>query len=86
VIESTATNLAEHLADFLVKVQKGETIRIHDNGRPVARLIPDTGFTSGAAAAALFRSHAPDPEAASAIALELQKLDLESEHALDLRH
>ena len=44
MIESTAANMAEHFADFLVKVERGETIRIRDQGRTVARMAPDCDF------------------------------------------
>jgi antitoxin (DNA-binding transcriptional repressor) of toxin-antitoxin stability system len=83
MIESTATNMAQHFAEFLAKVEQGETIRIRDRGRMVARMVPDCDFMPGAEAAALFRGHGADREAADAIARELEKLALESENVLD---
>ena len=83
MIESTAANMAQHFAEFLAQVERGETIRIRDQGRMVARMVPDCDFMPGPQAAELFRSHQADAEAASAIAAELRKLDLESENALD---
>ena len=83
MIESTAANMARHFADFLAKVECGETIRIRDKGRMVARMVPDCDFMPGKEAAGLFLGHRADAEAADAIAAELRKLDLESEDALD---
>ena len=83
MIESTAANMAQHFADFLAKVERGETIRIRDQGRMVARMVPDCDFMPGKEAAALFRGHRADAQAAHAIATALRKLDLESENALD---
>jgi antitoxin (DNA-binding transcriptional repressor) of toxin-antitoxin stability system len=83
MIESTAANMAQHFADFLAKVERGETIRIRDQGRMVARMVPDCDFMPGQQAAELFKGHRADAEAADAIAGELRKLDLESENALD---
>jgi antitoxin (DNA-binding transcriptional repressor) of toxin-antitoxin stability system len=83
VIDSTAANVAARFKDFLAKVQMGEVIRIHDEGRPVVRLTRDAEFMPGPAAARLFSAHAADPTAATAIARELQKLDAEAENALD---
>ena len=83
MIESTAVNMAEHFTEFLAKVERGETIRIRDHGRMVARMVPDCDFMPGPQAAELFKGHRPDAEAANAIACELGKLDLESENALD---
>ena len=83
MIESTAANMARHFADFLAKVECGETVRIRDKGRRVARMVPDCDFLPGKEAAELFRGHRADRKAANAIAGELKKLDLESEDALD---
>jgi antitoxin (DNA-binding transcriptional repressor) of toxin-antitoxin stability system len=83
MIESTAANMAQHFTELLVKVEHGETIRIRDNGRMVARMVPDCDFMPGPQAAELFRGHRADPEAANAIANELRKVELESENALD---
>ena len=83
MIESTAANMAQHFTEFLAKVERGETIRIRDQGRLVARMVPDCDFMPGPQAAELFRGHRADAETADAIAGELRKLDLESENALD---
>jgi antitoxin (DNA-binding transcriptional repressor) of toxin-antitoxin stability system len=83
MIESTAANMARNFTEFLAKVERGETIRIRDQGRMVARMVPDCDFMPGQQAAELFRGHRADAEAANAIAGELRKLDLESENALD---
>jgi len=83
MIESTAANMARHFTEFLAKVERGETIRIRDQGRMVARMVPDCDFMPGQQAAELFMGHRGDAEAANAIAGELRKLDLESEDALD---
>jgi antitoxin (DNA-binding transcriptional repressor) of toxin-antitoxin stability system len=83
MIESTAANMALHFTELLAKVERGETIRIRDQGRMVARMVPDCDFMPGQQAAELFRGHRADAEAANAIASELRKLDLESENALD---
>jgi antitoxin (DNA-binding transcriptional repressor) of toxin-antitoxin stability system len=86
VIDSTAANVAARFQDFLAKVESGEVIRIHENGHPVARLIRDIEFMPGHAAAQLFKNHRGDPEVATAIATELQRIDAEAENALDRRH
>jgi antitoxin (DNA-binding transcriptional repressor) of toxin-antitoxin stability system len=83
MIESTAANMARHFTEFLAKVERGETIRIRDRGRMVARMVPDCDFMPGQQAAELFKGHRADADAADAIASELGKLDLESENALD---
>ena len=83
MIESTAANMARHFTEFLGKVERGETIRIRDQGRMVARMVPDCDFMPGQQAAELFRGHRADAEAANALAGEISKLDLESENALD---
>ena len=83
MIESTAANMAQNFTEFLAKVERGETIRIRDRGRMVARMVPDCDFMSGQQAAELFRGHRADAEAANAIAGELRKLHLESENGLD---
>jgi len=83
MIESTAANMAKHFTEFLAKVQRGETIRIRNQGRMVARMVPDCDFMPGPQAAELFEGHHPDAEAANAIAGELSKLRLEFENALD---
>ena len=83
MIESAAANMARNFTEFLAKVERGETVRISDQGRMVARMVPDCDFMPGQQAAALFRGHRADAEAANAIAGELGKLDLESENALD---
>ena len=46
-------------------------------------MVPDCDFMPGQQAAALFRGHRADAEAANAIAAELKKLEREAEHALD---
>jgi antitoxin (DNA-binding transcriptional repressor) of toxin-antitoxin stability system len=68
MIESTAANVAEHFPEFLAKVKHGETIRIRDQGRMVARMVPDCDFMPGQQAAELFSGHRADFEAADAIA------------------
>ena len=83
MIESTAANMAQHFSEFLAKVERGETIRIRDNGRMVARMVPDCDFMTGPQAAGLFRGHRADAESADAIAGELRKLGLEAENDLD---
>jgi prevent-host-death family protein len=83
MIEATAANLAENFPEFLAKVERGETIRISNRGRLVARIVPDCDFTPESQAAQLFTGHHADAEAADAIAGELRKLDLESAYALD---
>ena len=83
MIESTAANMAQNFTEFLAKVERGETIRIRDQGRMVARMVPDCDFMPGQQAAELFRGHRADAEAANAIASELRKLHLESENGLD---
>jgi antitoxin (DNA-binding transcriptional repressor) of toxin-antitoxin stability system len=83
MIESTAANMAQHFSEFLAKVENGETIRIRNQGRTVARMVPDCDFMPGRQASDLFRGHRADVETANAIASELSKLDLESENALD---
>lgn len=83
MIESTAANMARHFTEYLAKVERGESIRIRDRGRMVARMVPDCDFMPGPQAAELFRGHRADADAANAIAGELGKLDLESENALD---
>jgi antitoxin (DNA-binding transcriptional repressor) of toxin-antitoxin stability system len=83
MIESTAANLAPHFTEYLAKVERGETIRIRDQGRTVARMVPDCDFMPGDKAAKLFMGHRADAESADAIATELKTLDLESEGALD---
>ena len=55
MIESTAANMARHFTEFLAKVERGETIRIRDRGRMVARMVPDCDFMPGQQAAELFK-------------------------------
>jgi antitoxin (DNA-binding transcriptional repressor) of toxin-antitoxin stability system len=83
MIESNAASIAQNFTKYLEKVASGETIRIRDQGRFVARMMPDCDFMPGKQAAQLFAGHIPDAEAADAIASELRKLDLEFENALD---
>ena len=86
MIEATAIKMAQSFPEFLGKVEQGETVRITKNGRLVARLVPETGFMSGKAAAGVFESYqagAEDLAAADAIALEIKKLDEEAARALD---
>ena len=83
MIESTAANMARHFTELLVKVEHGETIRIRNEGRMVARMVPDCDFMPGRQAADLFKGHRADAETADAIAGELRKLDFEAENALD---
>jgi hypothetical protein len=83
MVESTAANMAEHFTELLAKVEHGETIRIRDKGRMVARMVPDCDFMPGAQAAGLFKGHCADIEAANAIGGELSRIRLESENALD---
>jgi antitoxin (DNA-binding transcriptional repressor) of toxin-antitoxin stability system len=84
MIEATAAHNARHFTESLAEVERGETIRIRDQGRMVARMVLDCDFMPGRQAAELFRGHRADAEAANAIAGELSKLDLESKNALDL--
>lgn len=81
MLELNAANVAQHFTEFLAKVERGETIRIRNHGRMVARMVPDCDFMSGQQAAELFRGHRADAEAADAIAGELRKLNLESVNA-----
>ncbi len=83
MIESTAANMARHFTEFLDKVAHGETVRIHSEGRTLARMIPDCDFMPGPQAAALFRDHRADARTADAIATELKRIDHEAENALD---
>jgi antitoxin (DNA-binding transcriptional repressor) of toxin-antitoxin stability system len=83
MIETTATHIARNFHDFLGKVEHGETVIIRKHGQTVARMVPDTGFMSGKAAADIFRSHKGDPETADAITAEIRKLDQETADALD---
>ena len=83
MIELTAANMAEHFTEFLAKVERGETIRIRNRGKMVARMVPDSDFMPEPQAAALFVGHHGDSAAANAIAGELRRLELESENALD---
>jgi antitoxin (DNA-binding transcriptional repressor) of toxin-antitoxin stability system len=73
MIESTAANMAQNFTEFLAKVERGETIRIRDQGRMVARMVPDCDFMPGQQAAELFRGHRADAEAANAIAGQLRR-------------
>ena len=81
--EVSATTMARKFHQFLGRVEHGEMVVIHKHGRPVARMTSAPGFVSGKMAADLFRSHKGDPEAAEAIRREIQKLDHETDHALD---
>jgi antitoxin (DNA-binding transcriptional repressor) of toxin-antitoxin stability system len=83
VIELTATKVAASFPEYLAKVQQGETIRVFENGRPIAKIIPEVQFMSGKDAAALFKGMTPDPETADAIEAELKKLKAEADNALD---
>jgi antitoxin (DNA-binding transcriptional repressor) of toxin-antitoxin stability system len=85
MIETTATGLARGVRDYLDKVQRGETVQIHRNGKAIARLVPDSGFMPASKAADLFRSYKAtklDREAADAVAKNIQALDREQDHAL----
>jgi len=68
MIESSAANMAQHFTEFLARVERGETIRIRDQGRMVARMVPDCDFMPGPQAAELFMGHRADAQAADAIA------------------
>jgi antitoxin (DNA-binding transcriptional repressor) of toxin-antitoxin stability system len=82
MIEATSTAMARDFHGFLGKVEHGETVLIRKHGRTVARLIPDSEFMSGRAAADLSRSHRGDVETANAIEAEIRKLDQELDNAL----
>ena len=82
MIEATSTAMARNFHTFLGKVEHGETVLIRKHGRAVARLIPDSQFMSGRKVAGLFRSHRPDPETADAVAVEIRKLEQETDDAL----
>jgi prevent-host-death family protein len=53
--EIQAANAKTHLPQLLDAVERGETIVITRHGRPVARLIPDTGNRVALAAQAIDR-------------------------------
>jgi len=53
--EIQAANAKTHLPQLLDAVERGETIVITRHGRPVARLIPDTGNRAALAAQAIDR-------------------------------
>jgi antitoxin (DNA-binding transcriptional repressor) of toxin-antitoxin stability system len=72
MIESNGANVAQHFTEFLAKVERGETIRIRDHGRMIARIAPDCDFMAGQQAAELFLGHRADAEAPDAIAGELR--------------
>jgi prevent-host-death family protein len=85
MIEVTATDMAREFSRLLGKVEHGETVVVRKHGKAVARLVPDSVFMSGLAAADFFRSHKAgklDRQAASAIEEQIRKLDRESGHAL----
>lgn len=53
--EVQAANAKTHLPQLLDAVERGETIVITRHGRPVARLIPDSGNRTALAAQAVDR-------------------------------
>jgi len=53
--EVQAANAKTHLSQLLDAVERGETIVITRHGRPIARLIPDTGNRAALAAQAIDR-------------------------------
>jgi prevent-host-death family protein len=53
--EIQAANAKTHLPQLLDAVERGETIIITRHGRPVARLIPDTGNRAALTAQAIDR-------------------------------
>jgi prevent-host-death family protein len=53
--EVQAANAKTHLPQLLDAVERGETIIITRHGRPVARLIPDTGNRAARTARAIDR-------------------------------
>jgi prevent-host-death family protein len=53
--EIQAANAKTHLPQLLDAVERGETIVITRHGRPVARLIPDTGNRAALTAQAIDR-------------------------------
>ncbi len=82
MIETTATDLARRLHEFLAKVEHGETVIIRKHGRTVARMVPDTGFMTGKEAVALFRSYRAtqlDKQAADAIEANIRAMDAQTE-------
>ena len=83
MIEATAAEMSRHFAEWLARVERGETIRILDQGRTVARMVPDCDIMPGHQAAEWFKGHQADPEAANAVARELRALQLDSENGLD---
>jgi antitoxin (DNA-binding transcriptional repressor) of toxin-antitoxin stability system len=82
--QTTAAAAAKNFLHYLDLVEHGQTVRIRNHGRVVARMVPDCDFMAGREAADLFRSHRPDPEAADAVAAALRKLEADAEH--DLAH
>lgn len=77
--------IRDEFSRYLRLVETGESIRITKDGRPIARLIPDTDFMSGRAAAELFRAYAPDDvdkAAADAISEQIAELNREADDAL----
>jgi len=85
MIEATATAMARAFHDYLGKAQRGQTVLIRLRGKPVARLVPDSGFMPASKAADIFRGYKAtklDKEAADAVEDQIRKLDREFDNAL----
>jgi len=85
MIEATATDMARAFHDYLGKAQRGQTVLIRLRGKPVARLVPNSGFMPASEAADIFRTYRAtklDKEAADAVAEQIRKLDQEFDDAL----
>jgi prevent-host-death family protein len=85
MIEVSVTETVNEFHRLLKLVDKGESIRITNHGRPRARLIPDTGFMSGAEFSRVFegyRATEADKAAADEVEKQIAALDAEENDAL----
>jgi antitoxin (DNA-binding transcriptional repressor) of toxin-antitoxin stability system len=82
MIEVSTTQGVNEFHQLLKLVERGESVRIMNHGRARARLVPDTGFISGAETLRLFYSwkgNALDQSAASEIEKNIEALNREAD-------
>ena len=80
-----STAVVRQFGRYLSLVEAGGSVRITKHGRPVARLVPDQRFMTGAEFYRVFAGYKAgtlDKAAAKEIAKNISQLDADSDHAL----
>lgn len=78
MIECSVSEAWNNFHELLKRVVRGETVRIRDQGQPVARMVRDVEFLPGRDIAAIFEGYQPDAldvAAAEEIAENLRLLE-----------